>query len=55
MIVNTTHKADGLELFNSLGQPGLLVVYDSPNPTRILYEREVFADIFHLSHYSATH
>ncbi|OIP70373.1 MAG: hypothetical protein AUK43_09615 [Oscillatoriales cyanobacterium CG2_30_40_61] len=42
-------KAEGLALFNSLGQPGLLVVYDSPNPTRIISEREVFADIFHLS------
>lgn len=42
-------KAEGLALFNSLGQPGLLVVYDSPNSTRILSEREVFADIFHLS------
>jgi hypothetical protein len=42
-------KAEGLELFNSLGQPGLLVVYDSPNPRRIISEREVFADIFHLS------
>lgn len=43
-------KAEGLELFNSLGQPGLLVVYDSPDPRRILSEWEVFADIFHLSH-----
>ncbi|WRH65419.1 MAG: DUF3616 domain-containing protein [Planktothrix sp. GU0601_MAG3] len=43
-------KPEGLELFNSLGQPGLLVVYDSPNPGRILSEQEVFADIFHLSH-----
>jgi hypothetical protein len=42
-------KAEGLALFNSLGQPGLLVVYDSPHPTRIISEREVFADIFHLS------
>lgn len=41
--------AEGLELFNSLEQPGLLVVYDSPNPNRILSEREVFTDIFRLS------
>ncbi len=44
-----TDHAEGLELFNSLGQPGLLVVYDSPNPNRILSKQEVFTDIFRLS------
>lgn len=43
-----TDHAEGLELLSCLGQAGLLVVYDSPNPNRIISEREVFADIFRL-------
>lgn len=43
-----TDHAEGLELIDYLGKPGLLVVYDSPNPNRIVSEREVFADIFRL-------
>jgi hypothetical protein len=44
--------AEGLELFNSLGQPGLLVVYDSPHPKRIISQQEVLTDIFRLANFS---
>jgi hypothetical protein len=39
--------AEGLALFPALGQQhGLLVVYDSPDPVRILAPDAVFADVF---------
>lgn len=44
---NTDH-AEGLELISFLGQVGLLVAYDSPNPNRVLSHQEVFVDIFKL-------
>lgn len=42
-------KAEGLALFDGLGEPGLLVVYDAPREERLLGDYAVFADAFRLS------
>ncbi|GAB4237920.1 MAG: DUF3616 domain-containing protein [Stanieria sp.] len=44
-----TDRAEGLALYTCLGQKdSLLVVYDSPDPSRIPQPREIFADVFQL-------
>lgn len=44
----TGDKAEGMTLFPSLGEAGLLMVYDSPNAERIVGTTGVFADVFRL-------
>ncbi len=41
-------KAEGLALFDGLGEPGLLVVYDAPRAERLVGEDAVLADVFRL-------
>lgn len=44
-----TDRGEGLALLPCLGQPNsLLVVYDSPDPARIVNSDSVFADVFRL-------
>jgi hypothetical protein len=42
-------KAEGLELFNGFGEPGLLVVYDAPLASRFVPGGGILADVFRLS------
>jgi hypothetical protein len=45
-----TDRGEGLALLPCLGQPSsLLVVYDSPDPSRIMNGDSVFGDVFRLS------
>lgn len=39
-------KAEGLARYDGLGEPGLLVVYDSPRAERLVGEAGVLADVF---------
>lgn len=42
-------RAEGITLYPSQGEThSILVVYDSPNPQRVLEERNIFADVFTL-------
>lgn len=43
-----TDHAEGLALMSALGQQGLLVAYDSPDPSRCPSEQAVFTDLFRL-------
>lgn len=44
-----TDRAEGLALYNCLGQKdSLLIVYDSPDPSRRPQPGEIFADVFQL-------
>jgi hypothetical protein len=43
----TGDKAEGISLFTCLGEPGLMVLYDSPHPNRVT-ATGVFADVFRL-------
>ncbi|MDY6781469.1 MAG: DUF3616 domain-containing protein [Cyanobacteriota bacterium] len=44
-----TDRAEGLTLFPCLGQPDrLMVVYDSPHPSRMPKAHEIYADVFKL-------
>jgi hypothetical protein len=41
--------AEGITQFTSLsGKPALLVVYDSPHPTRLMGTHDIMADVFEL-------
>lgn len=44
----TGDKAEGMTLFPSLDELGLLIVYDAPNSERMIKSKGVFADIFRL-------
>ncbi|NJO78139.1 MAG: DUF3616 domain-containing protein [Cyanobacteria bacterium RM1_2_2] len=48
----TGDKAEGMTLFPSLGEVGLLIVYDSPNADRIVDTRDIYADVFRLPAHS---
>ncbi len=41
-------KAEGLALYHDLGEPGVLIAYDSPAEARLPDERTVYADVFRL-------
>lgn len=44
-----TDRAEGITLISSLDQPScLLVIYDSPDPNRIVHDTHVLADVFTL-------
>jgi hypothetical protein len=48
-IATRADKAEGMVWFPCLGQPdSVLVVYDAPNPQRILHETALLADVFSL-------
>ena len=47
-LVTEGDKAEGICLYDSLGEPGLLVVYDAPRPGRLVAKDAVLGDVFAL-------
>ncbi|MEM8812861.1 MAG: DUF3616 domain-containing protein [Pseudomonadota bacterium] len=48
-IVPDGDKAEGIERYDALGEPGLLVIYDAPQNARKPDERTVLGDVFRLA------
>ena len=46
--VRGADKAEGIQIYNGLGEPGIMVVYDAPSNARKPDDNIVLADLFRL-------